>query len=64
MTFINAADLTFKTDAELLAIIREISETLEDLDVSSPEFTSAVCSLSIIRRALSARRNRIKGPKF
>ena len=64
MKFINAADLTFKTDAELLAIICEISETLEDLDPSSPEFTSAVCSLSILRRALTARRNRIKGPKF
>ncbi len=62
MKFINAADLTFKTSAELTAMISEIVESLQDMDVSSPEYTATISSLQIIKRALAARR--MSGPKF
>lgn len=60
MNFINAADLTFKTSAELTAMISEIVESLQDMDVSSPEYTATISSLQIVKRALAARR--MSGP--
>ena len=62
MRFINAADLIFKTDAELLAMIREISESLQSMEESGPEYAATISSLAIIGRALAARR--MSGPKF
>ena len=62
MKFINAADLTFKTNAELFALIREASDSLQDMDVNDPEYEATMSSLEIIRRTLAARR--MSGPKF
>ena len=62
MRLINAADLTFKTDAELFAMIREASESLQGMDVSGLEYAATISSLEIIKRALAARR--MSGPSL
>ena len=62
MRLINVADLTFKTTAELIAMIREVSESLQYMHVASDEYRATISSLQIIKRALAARR--MSGPKF
>lgn len=62
MKLINVADLIFKTDAELIALIREVTESLQDMEINSPEYAATISSLCIIKRTLAARRTR--GPKF
>lgn len=59
---INATDLAFKSTAQLTAMIGEVLECLQDMDVSSPEYIAAMNSLQILKRALAARR--MSGPRF
>jgi hypothetical protein len=62
MRMINAADLVFKSNNELIALIREISESLQYMDVNSREYEPTVASLGIVKRTLQARR--MKGSMF
>jgi hypothetical protein len=62
MQMINAADLTFKSTNELVALIKEIAESLQDMPIESPEYQATVSSLTIAKRVLHARR--MKGPKL
>jgi hypothetical protein len=62
MKMINAADLTFKSTNELVALIKEIAASLQDMPIESPEYQATVSSLTIAKRALQARR--MKRPKF
>ena len=62
MRLINAADLTFKSDAELRYMIREYEALLITMDASTYQYSVLRDSLIQIRRALAARQ--IPGPKF
>lgn len=62
MNFINAADLTFKTEAELIAMIRKATESLQYMNVADPDYAATIGSIRIIRRTLAARQQ-MKGPK-
>ena len=62
MRLINATDLTYKTEAELIGLIHEASESLQYMHVASDEYAATVSSIHVIRRALVARR--MSGPKF
>jgi hypothetical protein len=42
-------------------MIREIVESLQQMDVSSPEYSATISSLQIVKRALA---RRMSGPKF
>ncbi|MBE0614864.1 MAG: hypothetical protein IH604_14435 [Burkholderiales bacterium] len=59
---INATELTFKSTAQLTAMIGEVLQCLRSMDASSPEYAAAMYSLQILKRALAARR--MSGPKF
>ncbi len=62
MKYINAADWTFKTNGELIALIREATESLQYKNVAGPEYAATVSAIQVMRRVLTARR--ISGPKF
>lgn len=62
MKLINAGDLAFMTSTEIAVLIREASESLEALDVTSPEYSATISSITLLKRALSARR--MSGPKL
>ena len=62
MKLVNAADLTFKTKAELHAMIREATDSLAEMHLDSDEYAATVSSILIIRRALAARQ--MPRPKF
>lgn len=63
MNFINAADLTFKTNAELIAMIRKATESLYCMNVADPEYAATIGSIQIMKRTLAARQQ-MNGPKF
>ena len=62
MRLINAADVKFLSTNELRALIREITESLQEMSIESPEYQATIASLTIVKRALQARRP--VGPKF
>lgn len=62
MRLITAVDLTFKSDALLMHMIREYSDRLYTMDASTYEYYIVRDSLEIMKRALVARR--MSGPKF
>lgn len=62
MRLINAADLTFKSEAELKFMIREYETWLYTMDASTYQYSVMRDSLEVIKRALAARR--MGGPKF
>jgi hypothetical protein len=62
MRLINAADLTFKSDAELRYMIREYENWTLTMDASTYEYSVLRDSLEQLRRALMARQ--MPGPRF
>lgn len=61
MKLINIADLTFKTDAEIRAMIAEALQSLGGMDPTGPEYDATASSIGIMRRALAARRPKVPG---
>jgi len=67
MRLINAADLTFKSTAELQFMIREFSDMLYTADASTYQYSVLRDSLEVIKRALAARlksEQKFLAPKF
>jgi len=67
MRLINAADLTFKSVADLYFMIRQYSDRLATMDASTYEYSIVRDSLEIIKRALAARlksESKFLQPKF
>ena len=67
MRLINAADLTFKSVADLYFMIRKYSDRLATMDASTYEYSVVRDSLEIIKRALAARlasERKFSPPKF
>lgn len=62
MKLISVADLTFKSNAEVMAMIKEVLESLNEMEVTSPEYAATIGSLGILKRTLAARR--ANKPKF
>jgi hypothetical protein len=62
MRLINAADLAFKSDAELRYMIREYENWMLTMDASTYEYSVMRHSLEQIKRALVHRQ--ISGPRF
>ena len=62
MIFINVSNLACKTNAELLALIRQATESLRYINVADPEYAATVSIIEIMRRTLAARQ--MRGPKF
>jgi hypothetical protein len=67
MRLINAADLTFKSVADLYFMIRQYSDMLCTMDASTYEYSIVRDSHEIIKRALAARlknEQKFSPPKF
>ena len=67
MRLINAADLTFKSAADLYFMIRQYSDRLNTMDASTYEYSVVRDSLQVIKRALAARltsEQKFSPPKF
>jgi hypothetical protein len=67
MRLINAADLTFKSVADLYFMIRQYSDKLNTMDASTYEYSVVRDSLEVIKRALAARlasERKFLQPKF
>jgi hypothetical protein len=67
MRLINAADLTFKSVADLYFMIREYSDQLATMDASTYEYSVVRDSLEVVKRALAARlasEQKFLQPKF
>ena len=62
MNFINVADLPFRTNAELIAMIQAAAESLQYMNVAGPEYAATVASIQVMRRVLAARQ--LRGPKL
>ncbi len=62
MELINVADLTFKSNAEIIEMILEALQSLKRMKSGDPEHEATMHSIRIMRRELFARR--MREPKF
>lgn len=59
---INSADLQFKSDSELIEMIRIAWEELHELAMQRPEYAATLASVRVIKRELEHRRSRRPKP--
>ena len=56
MKITSAAELRFKTNAQLTAMIQAAIESLRYIDCADPAYAATVTSINIIKRVLASRR--------